>query len=556
MSPASPRRPWQILAVLCTGFFAITMDTTMVNAAVPIMISEFDAGLAEALWVVNAYVLTCAALLITAGRLGDRFGPKRLYLVGLAVFTIAAAGCGTCDSIRELIALRVVQGLGAALLTPQTSAFITVLFPLRLRGAAFGVWGGVIGLSAVAGPLAGGGLIALAGWEWIFLAHVPLGCFAFVLAAVFVPDHRPRVPHRWDVTGTLLVTSGLAALCYGLLEFGRPDGAASAASGAWIGVGAVLLVCLVAQQRRARGEPLVPRSLYRSPAFVRASLIGAGVHFAVIGTALPLLLYLQNILGHDPLAAATITAPSALAVGVTAVVVGRWSLGTHTARLLTLGVLLYAAGLALTVLCARPGMNAWQLLPPMLVADAGIGCTLAPVTALALHGVAPPLASGASGVLNTARQIGGVLGGVTVGALLRLRLSADLPVHAHAAGKGLPAELRAPFTESLLSRPGDGLVRPPAPVGLSPYETDCFAAFTDTVVQQTFISAWRTTMALPVGVLLLCCLIGRRLSRSPANPADGEHVRPARRAGFPNSLPFRMPPQGTGNRFSRPPGSY
>ncbi|WJV51026.1 DHA2 family efflux MFS transporter permease subunit [Streptomyces flavofungini] len=519
MPPASPRRPWLILAVLCVGFFAITMDTTMVNAAVPVMISEFDAGLAEALWVVNAHVLTYAALLITAGRLGDRFGPKRLYLVGLTVFTLAAAGCATSDSIHELTALRVVQGLGAALLTPQTSAFITVLFPPRRRGAAFGVWGGVIGLSAVAGPLAGGALIALAGWEWIFLAHLPVGAVAFVLAAVFVPDHRPRVPHRWDVTGTLLVTSGLGAFCYGLLECGRPGGAVSAASGAWVGVGVALLVCLVAQQRRARGEPLVPRALYRAPAFAGASAIGAGVHFAVLGTVLPLLLYLQSVLGHEPLAAATITAPSALAVGVVAVVVGRWSVGARTGRLLTFGLLLYAAGLALTVLWARPGMNAWQLLPPMLIADAGIGCTLAPVTALALHHVAPALASGASGVLNTARQLGGVLGGVAVGSFLRLRLAAELPAHAHDAAKDLPARLRAPFTDSLLSRAGDGLARPPAPAGLSPYETARFTDFADAAFQHTFLSAWRTTMTLPIGVLLLCCLLSRRLSRSPVRRA-------------------------------------
>ncbi|QCX73958.1 Antiseptic resistance protein [Streptomyces sp. YIM 121038] len=527
MPPASSRRPWSVLAVLCTGFFAIVMDTTMVNAAVPVMIGEFGAGLGAALWVVNAYVLTYAALLITGGRLGDRFGPKRLYLAGLAVFTVAAGWCAAADSIRELIALRVVQGLGAALLTPQTSAFITVLFPPRLRGTAFGVWGGVIGLSAVAGPLAGGGLIAWAGWEWIFLAHVPLGCVAFVLAAVVVPDHRPRVPHGWDVTGTLLVTAGLAAFCYGLLEYGRPGGTASVAAGTWVGVGAVLLVCLLVQQRRTRGEPLVPRALYRRRAFVRVAAIGAGVHFAVVGTALPLLLYLQSVLGNDPLAAATITAPSALAVGVVAVVVGRWSQGARTARLLGVGVLVYAAGLALTVLCARPGVSAWQLLPPMLIADAGIGCTLAPVTAIAFQSVPPSLASGASGVLNTARQIGGVLGGVGVGALLRLRLSADLPAHTHATAEDLPSPLRAPFTDSLLRLSGDSLTRPPAPAGLSPREAGLFGDFTDAVFQQTFISAWRTTMALPIGVLLLCYVLSRRL---------------------PLESPLRIPPQGKGKK--------
>ncbi|TJZ59228.1 DHA2 family efflux MFS transporter permease subunit [Streptomyces piniterrae] len=544
-------RPWCVLAVLCSGFFLIIMDTTMVNAAIPAMLGDLDAGLGEALWVVNSYVLACAVFLITAGRLGDRFGPKRMYLTGLLIFTVASGLCGVCDTAGQLTALRAVQGLGAALLTPQTSAFIAVLFPPERRGTAFGVWSGVIGLSAVAGPLAGGALVAVAGWEWIFLVNVPVGLVALVLAAVVVPDHRPRVRHRWDVTGTLLATCGLAALCYGLLEFRQPatgELTGSATALLPLGIGAALLLAFVVQQRTDHDEPLVPHALYGRGDFVRATAVGAGVYFAVTGTALPLLLYLQNVLGNTPLAAAQVTAPSAFTVGLVAVVVGRLSNGPRAKPLLVTGLLLYAAGLALTAACARPGMNAWQLLPAMLVADAGIGCTLAPAAKIALGGLAPAITASASGVLNTARQVGGVLGSAAVGALLRARLATELPTHAGAAAPELPAPLRPVFTDAFAHASGDGIARPPAPTGLDPAQADRFHALADTVFRHAFVDAWRTTLLLPIGVLLLCCLLSRKLSagdgRQATSPRRGRHARRPRHraAGRPRGCPCTTSP--------------
>lgn len=527
-------RPWLVLTVLCTGFFMIILDTTMVNAAIPVMSHDLGSGLREALWVVNSYVLAYAAFLITAGRLGDRFGPKRLYLTGLLIFTVASGLCGTAGSAGELTALRVVQGLGAALLTPQTSSFIVVLFPPDRRGTAFGVWSGVIGLAAVAGPLVGGVLVATAGWEWIFLLNVPVGVVALVWAALVVPDHRPRVHHRWDFTGTLLATSGLGALSYGLLEFRRlsTGGAAGATAPlAALVAGLVLLIALVAQQRTNQREPLVPHALYGQRDFVRATVVGAGVHFAVVGTALPLLFFLQSVLGNAPLAAAQVTAPSALAVGLVALVVGRLSNGARTKSLLVTGLVAYAAGLAATAACAEPGMNAWRLLPAMLLADAGIGCTLAPVAKIALGDITPSVTAGASGVLNTARQVGGLLGGVAVGSLLHIRLAADLRSHAHAAAAELPRSLRSTFTDAFSGAAGDGITRPPVPTGLSPAEADQFRALADTAFQHAFVDAWRTSMVLAIAVIVLCCLVSRGLSTGNGTAAmsrrrRGRHARP------------------------------
>ncbi|ANP52261.1 EmrB/QacA subfamily drug resistance transporter [Streptomyces griseochromogenes] len=544
-----PGRPWLVLAVLCSGFFLIILDTTMVNAAIPAMLRDLGAGLGQALWVVNSYILACAVFLITAGRLGDRFGPKRMYLTGLLIFTVASGLCGLSGSADELTALRAVQGLGAALLTPQTSAFIAVLFPPERRGTAFGVWSGVIGLSAVAGPLAGGALVAVAGWEWIFLVNVPVGLVALVLAAVVVPDHRPLIRHRWDLPGTLLATCGLATLSYGLLEYRRPatGDLAGSATLLSLGAGTALLLAFVIQQRTNHDEPLVPHVLYGQRDFVPAAAIGAGVYFAVTGTALPLLLYLQDVLGNTPLAAAQVTAPSAFTVGLVAVVVGRLSNGPRARPLLVTGLLVYAAGLALTAACARPGMNAWRLLPAMLVTDAGIGCTLAPAAKIALGGIAPAVTASASGVLNTARQVGGVLGSAVVGALLRARLATELRSRARAAAPELPPPLRTLFTDTVTHAPGDGITPPPTPTGVDPAQADHFHTLADAVFRHAFVHAWRTTLVLPIGVLLLCCLLSRRLSAGDATPSTpprrGRHVRrPGRHAaGRPVNCPCSHP---------------
>src|SRR3954454_6857472 len=180
--------PWLVLTVLCLGFFMILLDTTIVNIAIPNMIDELDASLDEILWVVNAYILVYAVLLITAGRLGDLYGPKQLFMIGLVVFTIASAACGFADTPGQLIVARIAQGVGGALLTPQTLSVLTVIFPPERRGAAFGIWGAVAGVATIAGPTLGGFIVTHWGWSWIFFVNVPVGIAALVLAAIVMPN--------------------------------------------------------------------------------------------------------------------------------------------------------------------------------------------------------------------------------------------------------------------------------------------------------------------------------------------------------------------------------
>ena len=210
--------PWAVLVVISLGFFMTLLDLTIVNIAIPNMITELHASFDDVLWVINAYALVLAALVITGGRLGDVVGPRLMFGVGVAVFTAASAACGLAPSPGWLIAFRAVQGLGAAMLMPQTLAIITMIFPPERRGAAFGVWGAVAGAATIAGPTLGGLLITAFDWRWIFFVNLPIGVVVLALTGVLIPDMRPGRRHRLDILGVALASAGLLAICYGLVE--------------------------------------------------------------------------------------------------------------------------------------------------------------------------------------------------------------------------------------------------------------------------------------------------------------------------------------------------
>src|SRR5215467_5003081 len=198
--------PWLVLVVLTTGFFMILLDTTIVNVAIPAMSTGLNATLDEILWVLNAYVLVYAVLLITAGRLGDLFGPRNLFAIGLVVFTLASAACGFSQNATELIVARIVQGVGGALLTPQTLAILTSIFPPERRGAAFGVWGAIAGLATIAGPVLGGVLTTYLDWRWIFYVNVPIGAAALLATFLVIPDLRPGRSAAIEPVGVVLAS--------------------------------------------------------------------------------------------------------------------------------------------------------------------------------------------------------------------------------------------------------------------------------------------------------------------------------------------------------------
>lgn len=211
------RTPWSILPALLLGFFMIMVDTTIVNIAIPTLVDTFDVGLSAVGWVTSAYLLTYAVLLLVAGRLGDRYGPKQVFVLGLVVFTLTSAWCGLSGSIGMLIVARAAQGVGAALMTPQTMALITRVFPPQQRGAAMGTWGAVAGIATITGPVLGGLFVESWGWEWIFFVNVPVGIVALVFAFRTLPNlHTDK--RSFDVLGVVLSVVGLSALVFGLQE--------------------------------------------------------------------------------------------------------------------------------------------------------------------------------------------------------------------------------------------------------------------------------------------------------------------------------------------------
>src|ERR1700731_2755215 len=262
--PAQARNEWLVLVFLSLGFFMILLDTTIVNIAIPAMISGLHSSLDQILWVLNAYLLVYAVLLITAGRLGDYFGQRRLFMIGLLVFTVASALCGLAQDGNQLVAARILQGVGGAILTPQTLSIITVIFPPERRGAAFGVWGGVAGVAAVTGPTLGGFLVTYINWRWIFFVNLPVGLIALAGAFLVVPDIRPGLRHRLDIIGVVLASAGLFGIVFGLVEGQRYDWGAI-----WgpitipeIIAGGVVILALFVVFEGFQAEPLLPLGLF------------------------------------------------------------------------------------------------------------------------------------------------------------------------------------------------------------------------------------------------------------------------------------------------------
>jgi EmrB/QacA subfamily drug resistance transporter len=422
-------REWAVLATLSLGFFMTLLDLTIVNVAIPAMRRGLHASLPQVGWVINAYIIVLAALMITAGRLGDLRGRRNLFIAGVTVFTLASAASGLAQSAPELIAARAVQGLGSALLLPQTMAVIIATFPASRRGAAMGIWGGVAGLATIAGPTIGGMLVTWLGWRWIFFVNLPIGVVTVIAAVVILPEVRTGRRQALDLPGVLLASAALVAITYGLIEgqtyhWGRV--ASFVSIPLIIGAGVVLLAAFVAvQARRQQSEPLLPFVLFRDRNYALMSAANVIVSVGLIGMALPLTLYLQSGLGFSPLAAGLTMAPASLMSGLTAPFAGRLA-DRGGKYLLMSGMTLYAAGLVILASLAGPASHWYDLLPGFLVAGLGVGCTMSPMQVNATRNVDPRLAGAAAGVLNTIRQTGSALGSALVLAVLQTRLAAHV----------------------------------------------------------------------------------------------------------------------------------
>ena len=535
--------PWAVLLVISLGFFMTLLDLTIVNIAIPNMMSRLHASLDDILWVINGYALVLAVLVITAGRLGDLRGPRNIFAAGVAVFTLASAACGLAASPGELIAFRVVQGLGAAMLMPQTLAIITHTFPPERRGAAFGVWGAVAGVATIAGPTLGGLLVTAFDWRWIFFINVPIGAVVLLASFVLLPGMRPGGAHRLDITGVLLASASLLAICYGLIEGQRYNWGkitSFVSIPLVIGAGVVLLAVFLLVQARSQGrEPLVPFALFRERNFSLMNLVMGGLAIGMMGIFLPFTIYLQSVVGMSALRAGLAMAPASVISMFLAPVAGRMADRIGGKYILMTGLTLFGAGMGWLMLTAQPTSRWYDFLAPLLVAGAGMGCIFAPMSTLALRNVKPQLAGAASGMLNTNRQTGSVIGTAAVGALLQNRLAASLTSEATRRAAELPPAARPSFIGSFQGAAksglqagagqGGGSFKPPPGtphtlvLQLQQLGHEVFGA--------GFVSAMRLTMLLPIvviGIAALCCLAIRSRedtrSRAPAEPAVTENA--------------------------------
>jgi EmrB/QacA subfamily drug resistance transporter len=530
--------PWVTLLVLCLGLFMNLLDTTIVYVATPSMLTDLHASFDAVLWVFNGYLLSFSILLIPAGRLGDLFGPKRLTLVGLALFTAASAACGLSTDASQLIAARVVQGVGGALLMPQMLPFIAALFSADRRGSAFGVNGAVVGLSTVAGPVLGGFIVTNADWRWIFYLNVPVGIIAFAAVLLLVPDLRPGRSHSFDPVGIVLASASLFAIVFGLIEGQRYSW--STITGALtvpevIAAGVVLLALFVVWESRQR-EPLVPLRLFRLGDFAINNWIGVAIAFGMQAAFIPLTIYTQSVLGMSALTSGLTFAPMSVAAGVVAPFAGRFTDRIGGRPILVAGLGLFAAGISWTAALAAVGSNSWTFFVPMVVTGIGMGGVFAPSITVAMRPIRTADAGSASGVLNTTRQVGSAMGAAVMGAVLQNRLASLLPSDAAQAAQQLPIAARAAFTNGFASAAKGNLEvgvgqagHLALPAGIPAQLAAQIQALATQVFDNAYIAAMRPTVALGMAVVLagaasaLLLERGWRRSRVPeveAQPAE------------------------------------
>ncbi|WP_353116025.1 DHA2 family efflux MFS transporter permease subunit [Microbacterium sp.] len=427
-----PQSPWPALWALVIGFFMILVDTTIVSVANPAIKAALDPdtnNLDNVVWVTSAYLLAYAVPLLITGRLGDRFGPKNIYLIGLVIFTASSLWCGLSTTLGGLIAARAVQGLGAAFMTPQTMAVITRTFPPERRGAAMGLWGATAGVATLVGPLLGGLLVDGLGWEWIFFINVPVGVIGFVLAAVLVPRLKTH-PHRFDMVGVVLSAVALFLIVFGLQEGQKYDwGTITGPISVWgmILAGIVLLAIFILQQRKTRSEPLVPLELFRDRNFSASNLAIAAVGFTVTGMSLPFMFFLQLARGLTPTEAALLMIPMAVISGVLAPFAGALLDKVDPRFILVPGLLFVAGGLLWNASMMNTDTPIWMFLLPSAMLGIGNAGMWGPLATTATRRLPPRQAGAGAGIYNTTRTIGSVIGSAAIAAFMQARLEANLP---------------------------------------------------------------------------------------------------------------------------------
>ncbi|MEU3452811.1 DHA2 family efflux MFS transporter permease subunit [Micromonospora sp. NPDC006766] len=414
---------WWTLAAVSLGTFMLLIDLTIVNVALPDIQAALRASFSDVQWVVDAYALTLAALLLTAGSLADLYGRRRLYLIGLVVFTAASALCGVAQSPLMLELSRGLQGIGGAIMFSVSLALLANAFRGAERGLAFGVWGALAGLAAAVGPIVGGVLVSGLSWRWIFFVNVPIGAIALALTMARVVESRDEQATRPDWPGFVLFSGALACLIYALIESGRSSFTATPVI-ACFAAAAVLLIAFLLVEVRSR-HPMFDLRLFRVPTFVGGDLAAFGLSFSIFAMLLYVVLYLQNVLEYSALQTGVRLLTLSGGVLVASAVAGRLSTKVPIRALIGPGLVLVGVGLWL--MRGLTAASSWtHLIPGLIVAGVGIGFVNPPLASTAVGVVEPRRSGMAAGINLTFRQVGLATGVALLGTLFANRLTSEV----------------------------------------------------------------------------------------------------------------------------------
>jgi len=438
-------RKWWTLVAVAFGLFMIMLDNTVVNVSLPSIRRDLGIGISELEWVVNAYALTFGVLLLTGGKLADLLGRRRIFVVGLVIFTASSFFCGIANSATTLIAARTVQGVGAALMNPATLSIITATFPPRQRGTAIGIWAGVSAMALAIGPLVGGFITQHASWNWVFFINVPIGILGIVAAFIFIDESRDTShEQRLDAPG--LLTSGIAlfALTYALIE-ANTFGWGSTRIVALLIVAAVFFGAFLLLERHQR-IPMLDLSLFKNSTFAAANGVMLLVGLAMFGVFFFISLYVQGVLHYSPTRAGATFLPMTVLIILIAPQAGRLSDKLGPRWIITTGQALLAVSL---LLFSRLDAHShfWTLLPALIIGGAGMGMSMAPLTSAAMGSIPTDKAGVGSAVINSMRQVGGSVGLALMGAIIASQgaatAAAPFTIHGFQLGLRVSAAIAA-----------------------------------------------------------------------------------------------------------------
>jgi EmrB/QacA subfamily drug resistance transporter len=482
-------RRWGTLAVLCLSLLLANLDTTILNVALPTLARELSATSSELQWIIDAYVIVFAGLMLTSGALGDRFGRRRALFAGLAVLAVGSTGAAASGSAGLLIASRAIMGLGGAFIMPATLSILTTVFPPRERAKAIAIWASTAALGVPLGPILGGWLLEHFAWGSVFLVNLPVVAVAAVAAVVLVPDSRDPTEKPLDPAGALLSIAALGTLVFAIIE-APSNGWTSATTLCLLVLSAVFLGAFIRWETR-RNRPMLDMSLFRKPSFTGASLAIALVFFALLGTLFALTQYLQFVLGYGALGAGVRMTP--LAVGLIAgnSLSARLLPRLGTRVIVTAGLLVTAAGLAVLATISD-GSGYGTALIAFLVLGFGMGNTSAPATNSVMSSVPRENAGVGAALNNTVRPVGGALGVAVLGSILSTAYRSSM----EDATSGLPGSAADAASDSI-----GAAIRVAARIGGSDGDALVQAA------RSSFIDAMGTAVLVAAGVAVLGAVV-------------------------------------------------